>query len=194
MHGSAIEIITRHWTPRLRNLVARCQESAFQALPDSSVRRGYPLKAVSRRVWFKHKEPLSEAARKRLKTWRRKHHIRGALPKYREVRFWMQAAVVLDTTRQASDARLRERRLRAYEAELAFTQAHLGRGRFYGDSKWVAHHLAELACEHQQVRDLMCVTLTHKEGQMKLTYHRRPKRIAQAARLDGKWVLVSRPA
>jgi transposase len=179
------------WTPSLRNLVARCPESAFQTLPDSSARRGYPLKAISRRVWFKHKEPLSEAARKRLKTWRRKHHIRGALPKYREVRFWMHAAIVLDTARQASDARLRERRLRAYEAELAFTQAHLGRGRFYGDPEWVAHHLVDLECDHKQVRDLLCVTFTHKEGQMELTYHRQPKRIAQAARLDGKWVLVT---
>ena len=179
------------WTPRLRNLVARCPENAFQELPQSSTRRGYPLKAVLRRVWFKHKELLSAAARQRLQKWRRKHHIRGALPKYRKIRFWMRATVVLDTARQASDARRRERLLREYEAHLATTQGRLGRGRFYGDPEWVVHHLADLACRYKQVRNLLHVTFTHKKGAMKLTYLRLSKRIAQAARLDGKWVLVT---
>lgn len=179
------------WTPRLRNLVARCAESEFRELPDSSARRGYAVKAVPRRVWFKHKEALSEAARQRLKQWRRKHRLRGALPKYRKVRFWMRAAIILDTARQASDAQRRERLLQAYEEELAFTEKRLGIGRFYGDPEWVAHHLADLEGRYKQVRNLMHVTFTQKEGHMKLTYHRLHKRIAQAARLDGKWVLVT---
>jgi transposase len=179
------------WTSSLRKLVACCPENEFQELPGSSARRGYPVKAVLRRVWFKHKERLSEAARQRLKKWRRKHHIRGALPKYREVRFWMRATVVLDTARQASDARRRERLLREYEAQLACTQGRLGRGRFYGDPEWVVHHLADLECRYKQVRDFLHVTFTHQKGSMKLTYHRLLKRMAQAARLDGKWVLVT---
>ncbi len=37
----------------------------------------------------------------------------------------------------------------------------------------------------------MQVTFTHKSGQMQLVYHRLPERIAKAACLDGKWVLVT---
>jgi transposase len=179
------------WTPDLRRLVACCLETEFQPLPASSARRGYPLQAVFRRVWFKHKEALSEAARQRLQAWRRQHRIPGRLPKYREVRFWMRAAIILDTARQTADARQRERTLRAYEAELACTSTRLGKGRFYGDPEWVAQHLADLECRYKAVRNLLRVTLRHADDKMELTYHRLPKRIAAAARLDGKWVLVT---
>jgi transposase len=179
------------WTPTLRGLVAACPEVEFQELPASSARRGYPVKALFRRVWFTHKEPLLEAARQRLKEWRRRHRIRGPLPKYHKVRFWMRAAIILDTARQAADAQRRERTLQAYEAELAYTADHLGKGRYYGDPEWVAHHLADLECRYKAVRNLLRVTFTLSEGKMELTYHRLPKRIAQAARLDGKWVLVT---
>jgi transposase len=137
------------WTPSLRNLVARCPEVEFQTLPASSARRGYALKAVFRRVWFKHQERLSETTRQRLQAWRRKRRIKGRCPKYRQVRFWMRAVVILDTARQAADAQRRERTLRAYEAELASTLVRLGKGRFYGDPEWVAHHLADLECRYQ---------------------------------------------
>jgi hypothetical protein len=113
------------WTPSLRNLVARCQESEFQELPHTSAQRGYAVRAVRRRVWFKYKEPLSKTLRQRLKQWRRKHHLRRPTPKHRKVHFWMRATIILDTARQMADARRRERRLQAYEAELAFTQEHL---------------------------------------------------------------------
>lgn len=179
------------WTPKLRRLVAACSDAEFQELPASSVRRGYVVKAVFRRVWFKHKEPLSESARKQLKQWRKRHHIRGRSPQFRKVHFWMRAAIILDTARQATDARRRERLLQAYEAQLAYTEEHLGKGRFYGDPEWLAHHLADLECRYREVRDLMRVTFTHQGGQMKLSFHRLPERIAKAARLDGKWVLVT---
>jgi transposase len=160
-------------------------------LPATSTRRGYAVKAAFRRVGFKHKEPLSETARKRLKQWRKRHHMRGRIPQHREVHFWMRAAIILDTARQAADARRRERLLQAYEAQLAYTQERLGKGRFYGDPEWLAHYLAELECRYKDVRDLVRVTFTHKNGQMKLSCHRLPERIAAAARLDGKWVLVT---
>jgi hypothetical protein len=107
------------------------------------------------------------------------------------VHFWMRAAIILDTARQAADARRRERLLQAYEAQLAYTEEHLGKGRFYGDPEWIVHHLADLECRYKEVRDLVRVTFTHKSGQMKLSRHRLPERIAKAARLDGKWVLVT---
>jgi transposase len=179
------------WTPKLRRVVAACSDAEFQELPISSARRGYPVKAVFRRVWFKHRELLSEAARQRLKEWRRKRRIKGRCPQYCKVHFWMRAAIILDTARQAADARRREYALQMYEQQLADTVDQLGRGRFYGDPEWVAHHLADLECRFKAVRDMLRVTFTPTHGQMELTYHRLPERMAQAARLDGKWVLVT---
>jgi transposase len=179
------------WTPSLRGVVAGCQDSEFQELPASSARRGYAVKAVFRHVWFKHKELLSETARQGLKAWRRKHRIKGPCPQYRKVHFWMRAAIILDTARQAADAQRRERALQNYEAELDYTAVHLGKGRFYGDPEWVAHHLADLECRFKAVRHMLRVTFTHADDKMALTYQRLPERIAQAARLDGKWVLVT---
>jgi transposase len=179
------------WTPKLRRRVAAEADDEFQELLATSARRGYTVKAVLRRVWFEYKEPLSESARKRLKQWRKRHHIRGRTPQFRKVRFWMRAAIILDTARQAADARRRERLLQAYEAQLAYTEEHLGKGRFYGDPEWLAHHLADLECRYKEVRDLVKVIFTHECDQMKLSYHRLPERIAKAARLDGKWVLVT---
>jgi transposase len=179
------------WTPNLRRLVAACSDDEFQELPATSDRRGYTVKAVFRRVWFKHQEPLSENARKWLKQWRKQHRIPGRIPQSRKVHFWMRAAIILDTARQAADARRRERLLQEYEAQLAYTEEHLGKGRFYGDPQWVGHHLADLECRYQEVRDMVRVTFTHENGHMKLSYHRLPERIAKAARLDGKWVLVT---
>jgi len=179
------------WTPKLRRVVADCAEDEFQELPASSARRGYSIKAVSRQIRFKYKEPLSDAARERVKKWRKKRRIHGRCPKYRTVNFWMRAAVILDTRRQAADAQRRERTLRAYEAKLAYTVNHLGKGRYYGDPEWVIHHLADLESHYKTVRNLLRVTFRHTDDQMELTYHRRPERIAAAAKLDGKWVLVT---
>ncbi|MCP3884706.1 MAG: hypothetical protein GY700_04365, partial [Propionibacteriaceae bacterium] len=99
--------------------------------------------------------------------------------------------IILDTTRQKADAQRRERTLQAYEQKLAYTADHLGKGRFYGDAEWVAHRLADLECRYKAVRDLLRVTFTHTDGKMELTHQRLPKRIDKAARLDGKWVLVT---
>jgi hypothetical protein len=134
---------------------------------------------------------LSETARQGLKEWRRKHRIKGPCPQYRKVHFWMRAAIILDTARQAADAQRRERALQNYEAELDYTADHLGKGRFYGDPEWVAHHLTDLECRYQAVRHMLRVTFTHADDQMALAYQRLPELIAQAARLDGKWVLVT---
>jgi hypothetical protein len=138
------------WTPNLRRVVAGCRGAEFQELPISSARRGYAVKAVFRPIWFKHKELLSE------------------------------------TARRAADAQRRERALQNYEAELDYTVDHLGKGRFYSDPEWVAHHLADLECRYQAVRHMLRVTFTHADDHMVLTYQRLSERIAQAARLDGK--------
>jgi len=179
------------WTPKLRRVVAACPDAEFQELPTSSARRGYPVQAVFRHVWFKHRELLSETARQRLKVGRRRRHIPGRTPQYRQVHFWMRAAIILDTARQVADARRREYALQMYEQQLADTVDQLGKGRFYGDPEWVAHRLADLACRFKAVRNMLHVTFTHSDGHMALTYQRLPERIAQAARLDGKWVLVT---
>lgn len=55
----------------------------------------------------------------------------------------------------------------------------------------MAHHLGDLVCHYKDVRDLIRVTFSQPDEQMMLVYHRLPQRIAKAARLDGKWALVT---
>jgi len=140
---------------------------------------------------FKVKEKLSDATRRRLAQWRRQRRIRGPAPIYRKVRFWMRTAVILDTARQQRDAKRRKRHIQGYEAQLDWVRDHLNKGRFYNDPEWVASRLADLAHEFKDVRTFVEVTFTERDGVMELDYQRRPDKIAQAARLDGKWVLVS---
>jgi len=69
---------------------------------------------------------------------------------------------------------------------------HLNKGRYYSDAEWVANHLADLVHQFKDVRTLVQVRFEKQaDGTMSLAHQRRPERIAQAARLDGKWVLVS---
>lgn len=178
------------WTPYIRRVVAGCRDEEFQALPYST-QAGHPIKATLRRLRFKVKEPLSQAARHRLARWRKRHRIRGRVPEYREVHFWVRAAVILDTARQQADATRRARRMRAYEAHLDWVRDHLNQGRHYGDPDWVAGHLADLAHQFKDVRALVKVTFGQQQRVMYLDYQPQPDKIAQAARLDGKWVLVT---
>jgi hypothetical protein len=113
------------------------------------------------------------------------------LPHYREVHFWVRAAILWDTTRQQADADHRLQRIAAYEGRLAWVQEHLNRGRFYTDPAWVAGHLADLAQEFKDVAPFVAVTFTQENGRMALTYQRRPEQLEKAAHLDGKWVLVT---
>lgn len=178
------------WTPYIRRVVAGCREEEFEALPDSSQSAGHPIQATFRRLRFQVKEELSDDARRHLAQWRRQHGIRGRVPIYRETHFWMRAAVILDTARQQADARQRWRRIQAYETQLDWVRDHLNQGRYYNNPEWVAGHLADLAHEFRDVRSFVKVVFT-EQGGMSLDYQRRPERIAQAARLDGKWVLVT---
>lgn len=180
------------WTPSLRGVVAGCCAAEFQPLPASSAQAGHPLKAVFRRLACKVKEPLSAAARQALAQRRRRQHSRGRLPTCREVHFWVRAAIILDTARQTAEAAQRQRRLQAYETQLAWVRDHLNNGRFYGDPAWVTQHLAELAQQFQDVA--ACVQVTFRspvEGDLSLTYAQQPAKIAKAAQWDGKWVLVT---
>jgi len=180
------------WTPYLRQVVARCQEKDFRLLPDSSRVYGHPVKATFRTLRFKVREELSAEERAQVRAQRRKEGRRGRTPQYRETTFRVRAAIILDTARQKADAARRERRLQAYERQLAWVRDHLNKGRYYGDAEWVQHHLVDLAHDFKDVRTLVQVTFQPGEkGTMRLTYRRRPDRIAQAAQLDGKWVLVS---
>jgi transposase len=179
------------WTPYIQRVVAGCWGEEFATLPDSTAAAGHPIKATFRRLRFKVKKKLSDDARRRLAQKRRQQRIRGPVPSYRKVRFWMRAAIILDTARQAADAKRRRRRIQVYEAQLDWVRDHLNQGRYYNDPEWVAGHLADLAHEFKDVRSFVKVTFTEQDGVMALDYQRRPDKIAQAARLDGKWVLVT---
>jgi transposase len=206
-------------TDTQKALIARIPEAAFKRLPYSD-QAGRLYRAVFRRFRFKVKEPLSAAARERLRKRRRR---RGRLPRYREVHFWVRAAVILDEENRQRDAARRERLVAEYEAALDYCIAHLNKGRYYGDPKWVAEHLEALEKQYQAVSAFVGYTFAQQactarpgrrarepcpepcpersrrssrrgsrsDGQMTLSYQRDEKAMAQAARLDGKWVLVS---
>lgn len=179
------------WTPYIRRVVAGCRDEEFATLPDSTVAAGHPIKATFRRLRFKVKKKLSDDARRRLAQKRQQQRIRGRVPSYRKVRFWMRAAIILDIARQAADAKRRMRRIQVYEAQLDWVRDHLNQGRYYNDPEWVAGHLADLAHEFKDVRSFVKVIFTEQDGVMTLDYQRRPDKIAQAAQLDGKWILVT---
>lgn len=179
------------WTPASRRVVAAIPTEAFTPLPLNTAVAGHPIKATLRRLNFKIKAELSETDRKRLAHWRKQRGLRGRTPKYREVHFWMRAAVILDTARQQADATRRQRRIKAYQAELDWIGNHLNKGRFYNDPEWVADRLVDLAAEFKDVRTLVKVIFSQQDDGMSLTYQLRPDKIAQAAHLDGKWVLVT---
>ncbi len=180
------------WTPYIREVVSRCQDKHFQTLPGSSQDRGHPIQAAFCTLRFKVKEKLSDQQRERVRARRSRQGKLGATPKYRKTRFRVRATIVLDTARQAADAARRQRRIQAYETQLDWVRDHLNKGQYYGDPEWVAGQLADLANKFKDVRTLVQVRFQKQaDGTMSLIHQRRPGRIAQAARLDGKWVLVS---
>lgn len=179
------------WTPTIRRIVAACDPSEFKVLPVSSQKAGHQIKGLYRRLRFKVKEKLSPAARQRMAHWRKKRGIRGKTPHTRTVHFWMRAVIILDPERQKSDAASRQKRIQLYQSQLDWVQARLNQGRYYGDPEWVTGKLADLAAEFKDVRDLVKVTFSQKKEVMNLTYHLRPDKIAQAAQLDGRWMLVT---
>jgi len=178
-------------TPRIRRVVAACAEDEFVTLPASTDEADHEVKATFRRLWFKAKVKMTPAERDREAARRRRLGIGGRHPTYREVHYWMRAAVILDTERQKSDAKRRSKRIEAYESELKWTLDHLNKGRYYGDLEWVSGHLADLAHQFKNVRTFVKVDFTVRDGTMSLAYERRPERIAEAAKLDGRWVLVT---
>jgi hypothetical protein len=178
-------------TPRIRRVVAACSDEEFETLPISTEQAGREIKATFRRLHFKARVKMTPDEHKRVAAWRQRRRIRGRQPIYREVHFWMRAAVLLDTGRQKRDAKRRLRRIEAYEAELKWTLDRLNQGRYYGDPEWVSGHLADLAHQFKDVRTFVKVDFTVPEGKMSLAYRQRPHRIADAARLDGRWLLVT---
>ena len=178
------------WTPYIRRVVAGCPESDFETLPVSQ-QAGRTLKATRRTLRFQVKEKLDDQARQRMAAYRRQQGRRGRLPLYRTVHFRVRAAIILDEDRQQADAQRRQRRLEAYEEQLEWVCQHLNRGRYYSDSDWVQAHLRQLADRFKDVKACLQVTFRCRNGQMQLTYRRLPKQIAQAARLDGRWLLVT---
>jgi transposase len=170
-------------TDTQKSTIASIPEREFQWLRYSQ-QAGRTYRAVFRRFWFKVKEEIAPTARRR----RRR---RGRLPRYRQVRFWVRAAVLLDEDKRQRDAAQRERKIQEYESELDFCIAHLNKGRYYGDPKWVAEHLRSLEEQYKAVSGCVHYRFAQQEGQMTLTYWRDEQAMARAARLDGKWLLVS---
>ena len=178
-------------TPRIRKVVAACSEEEFVTLPASTVQADHEVKATFRRLRFKAKVKMILTEREREVTRRQRLGIGGRHPIYREVHYWMRAAVILDTERQKADAERRRKRIEAYESELKWTLDHLNKGRYYGDPEWVSGHLADLAHQFKNVRTFVKVNFAIQDGTMSLTYEQRPDRIAEATKLDGRWVLVT---
>ena len=186
-------------TPRIRRVVAACSEDEFVTLPTSTDEADHEVKATFRRLRFKAKVKMTPAEREREAARRKRLGIGGRCPIYRKVHYWMRAAVILDTERQKADAERRRKHIEAYESELKWTLDHLNKGRYYGDPEWVSGHLADLAHQFKNVRTFVkvifaiqaCTERSRSDGTMSLTYEQRPDRIAKAAKLDGRWVLVT---
>jgi transposase len=160
-------------------------------LPASTAQAGHAIKATFRRLKFKAKVKMTPAEREREAARRKKLGMGGRRPVYQKVHYWMRAAVILDTERRQMDAQRRRKRIAAYESELRWTLEHLNTGRYYGDPEWVAGHLADLAHQFKDVRTFVRVDFAIQDGTMSLRYERRPDRIAEAAQLDSRWVLVT---
>jgi hypothetical protein len=179
------------WTPAIRGIVAAIAETEFESLPLSSQKAGRQLKGVFRRLPFKVEEELTPRRRERMKRWRKKRRLPGPTPKSRPTHFWMRAVIILDPARQQADAASRLKRLQLYQTELDWVQDHLNKGKYYGDPDWVAGKLSDLAAQFKDVRDFVKVTFSQKKETMSLSYQLRPDKIAQAAKLDGRWMLVT---
>ncbi len=179
------------WTPTIRGIVAAIDEADFETLPLSSQKAGRQIKAVFRRLPFKVKEELSPQRRERMKRWRKKRRLPGPTPKNRTTHFWMRAVIILDPARQQADAASRLKRIQFYQTELDWVQDRLGKGKYYGDPDWVEGRLSDLAAQFKDVQDFVKVTFSQKKETMSLSYQLRPDKIAQAAKLDGRWMLVT---
>lgn len=178
------------WTAELRRIVAACLEDEFQTLPYSH-RAGYEIKATYRWLFLKVKEKLSADERALVAQIRRQRRLPGSTPRYNTVRFGVRAAIILDTQKQKADEERRNRRLQLYQGQLDWVRDHLNQGRHYKDPEWVTGHLADLAAQFKDVRSFVKVSFSQQEGQMSLEYQLCQDKIDLAARLDGKWVLVT---
>jgi len=179
------------WTPTIRGIVSAIDEAEFKTLPLSSHKAGREIKGVFRRLPFRVEEKLSPQGRERMKRWRRKHRLPGPIPKSRTVHFWMRAVIILDPQRQASDAASRLKRIQLYQTQLDWVRDHLNKGKHYGDPDWVKGKLADLSAQFKNVRDFVKVTFSQKKDAMTLSYQLCSDKIAQAAKLDGRWMLVT---
>ncbi|MEA3340577.1 MAG: IS1634 family transposase, partial [Chloroflexota bacterium] len=178
-------------TKRTRRVVAACSEDEFATLPASTKKADHEVKAVFRRLLFEAKLKMTPAERDREAARRKRLGIGGRRPVYRKVHYWMRAAIILDTERQKTDAKRRRKRIEAYESKLKYTLDRLHKRNYYNDPEWVDGHLADLAHQFKDVRAFVKVDFAVQDGQMSLAYERRPDRIAEAAKLDGRWVLVT---
>ncbi len=179
------------WTSANREIVAAIAASEFETLPLSSQKAGHEIKGVFRRLPFKVKEKLTPNGRERMERWRKKQRIPGPTPKNRTTHFWMRAVIILDPKRQEADAASRQKRIQLYQTELDWVRDHLNKGKYYGDPDWVAGKLSDLAAQFKDVRDFVKLTCSQKKETMSLSHQLCPDKIAQAAQLDGRWMLVT---
>ena len=179
------------WTKDIRKIVTAIDVSEFETLPLSSKKTGRELKGVFRWLPFEAKEKLSPKARERTKRWRKKQRIPGPPPKKRKVHFRMRAVIILDPVRQQADAASRLKRIQLYQTELDWVRDHLGKGKYYGDPDWVDGKLADLSVQFKDVRDFVKVSFSRKKETMTLSCQLRSDKIEQAAKLDGRWMLVT---
>jgi len=103
----------------------------------------------------------------------------------------MRAVIILDPQRQEADVQSRQKRIQLYQTQLDWVRNHLNKGKHYGDPDWVAGKLSDLAVQFKDVRDFVKVTFNRKKDTMTLSYQLRPDKIDWAAKLDGRWMLVT---
>lgn len=101
----------------------------------------------------------------------------------------LQALVVFSPGKARLDAQLRETNLTKLETKLADLTAKLNR-RPYTKVEAVEKRLKALL-SHHPARPFLAVSLEDQEGSLVLTWQRQEDAIAQAAELDGRYLLVT---
>lgn len=192
-------------TPRLKQIIARLPESLFRRLPYSdhpsnqAKREPVTYRAAYCRLVFEAVEPeepkgaLTEETRSGDEPVDTKTADKSA-DKQRAprvaVRLRVWAGVIWDSALAKEQAADRERAIVRYEEALSLAVGRLNQRR-YKKGAYVRERLAAIAGQHKGGEPFVRYELTGEDGTLALRCWREEAAIKEAARLDGKWLLVS---
>ena len=189
-------------TPRLEQIIARLPESLFRRLPYSdhpsnqAKREPVTYRAAYCRLVFEVKEPmgaLTEETRSGDEPADTEPADESA-GKHRAprvvVRLGVWAGVIWDSALAKEQAADRERAILKYEEALSLTSGRLNQRR-YKKGAYVRERLAAIVGQHKGGEPFVRYELTGEDGALALRCWREEAAIKDAARLDGKWLLVS---